>query len=105
MGSHFGVGEFTAHFRLPILVVGLGCSQGVRPLTWQLTGGPFKRKFKFQVPPHRCHVSWKGMEIAMPHASYGSYSRLDRKLASVQVGRCVQRAVGLQALHRLPGLH
>ena len=28
LGSHFGVGEFTAHFRLPILVVGLGCSLG-----------------------------------------------------------------------------
>ena len=24
-----GIGEFTTHFRLPILVVGLGCSLGV----------------------------------------------------------------------------
>ena len=30
------------------------------PLPWQLTGGPFKRKLIFQVPPHRCHVSCKG---------------------------------------------
>ena len=29
LGSHFGIGEFT-HFRLPILVVGLGCSLGGR---------------------------------------------------------------------------
>ena len=30
------------------------------PLTWQLREGPFKRKPIFQVPPHRCHVTWKG---------------------------------------------
>ena len=29
MGSHFRIGEFTTHFRLPILVVGLGCSLGI----------------------------------------------------------------------------
>ena len=29
LGSHFGdFGEFTNHFRLPILVVGLGCLLG-----------------------------------------------------------------------------
>ena len=29
------------------------------PLSWQLRGGPFKRKSIFQVPPHRCRVSWR----------------------------------------------
>ena len=38
----------TLRFHLPSL-----------PLTWQLKGGPFKRTFIFQVPPHRCHVSWR----------------------------------------------
>ena len=28
------------------------------PLTWHLTGGPKKRKWIFQVPSHRFHVSW-----------------------------------------------
>ena len=27
------------------------------PQTWQLTGGPFKRKQFFQVPSHKCYVS------------------------------------------------
>ena len=27
------------------------------PLTWHLTGGPYKRKIIFQVPFHRCYVS------------------------------------------------
>ena len=37
LGSHFGIGEFTTHFRLPILVVGLGCSLG--GTIWLLTHG------------------------------------------------------------------
>ena len=29
------------------------------PLTWHLKGGPSKRSLIFQVPSHRCHVSWR----------------------------------------------
>ena len=28
------------------------------PLTWHLKGDPSKRSLIFQVPSHRCHVSW-----------------------------------------------
>ena len=38
----FGVGEFTTHFRIPILVVGLGCSLVGLVVFWR--GGPSTHK-------------------------------------------------------------
>ena len=41
-----------------------GCLQGPGylpspPLTWLLTEGPLQSRLIFQVPNHRCHVSWR----------------------------------------------
>ena len=40
---HFGVGEFTTHFRLPFLAVGLGCSVGLRFRCWPMAVSTFQR--------------------------------------------------------------
>ena len=55
LGSHVGVGEFTTHFGLPILVVGLGDVKTGGTI-WLLTHGHVRR--------HGHPKSWNHLEVA-----------------------------------------
>ena len=46
------------------------------PLTWHLTGNPYKRNMIFQVPSHWCHVSGReGIYIYIYHLQIKVYTR------------------------------